>query len=70
MSLSSSFKPPPVTPSNALQLQLYDSSKYTHRFVIQNGKARTDMPDYITFKQSFSLRWGGLAVWLSLFLYF
>ena len=54
------LKPPPVTPSNALQLQLYDSSKYTHRFVIQNGKARTDMADYVTFKQSFSLRWGRL----------
>jgi ABC-type Fe3+-citrate transport system substrate-binding protein len=52
--------PPPVTPSNALQLQLYDSAKFTHRFVIQNGRARVDLPDYITFKQSFSLRWGSI----------
>ena len=46
--------------SNALQLQLYDSAKFTHRFVIQNGRARVDLPDYITFKQSFSLRWGSI----------
>lgn len=52
--------PPPVTPSNALQMQLYDISKSVHRFVIQNGKTRTDMHDYISFKQSYCLRWGSI----------
>lgn len=50
-----------MTPSNALQLQLYDTTKFVHRFVIQNGRARTDLPDYVTFKQSFCLRWGSIV---------
>ena len=54
-------EPPPVTPSNALQLQLYDMSKSTHRFIIQQGKTRTDMHDYVNFKQSYCLRWGSVV---------
>lgn len=54
-------EPPPATPSNALQLQLYDMAKSTHRFIIQQGKTRTDMHDYINFKQSYCLRWGSIV---------
>lgn len=55
------IKPPPATPLATLQIQLYDSSKFIHRFVIQNGRVRTDMHDYSSFKQSYILRWGSIA---------
>lgn len=49
---------PPATPLNTLQLQLYDSSKFVHKFVIQFGRVRTDMAEFNSYKQSFILRWG------------
>lgn len=56
------FKRPPATPLNTLQLELYDSSKFVHKFVIQNGRVRTDLADYASFKQSYILRWGSVSV--------
>lgn len=46
---------------NNLQIQAFDSLKYTHKFLIQNGRVRTDMAEYSQFKSSFILRWGSIV---------
>lgn len=46
---------------NNLQLQAFDSIKYAHKFLIQNGRVRMDMTEYSQFKSSFILRWGSIV---------
>lgn len=46
---------------NNLQVQLFDASKYAHKFVIQNGRVRVDLPEYSQFKSSYILRWGSIV---------
>lgn len=45
---------------NNLQIEAFDSLKYTHKFLIQNGRVRVDMSEYSQFKSSFILRWGSI----------
>ena len=56
-SLVSLFQSPPGTPLNALQATSTDKTT-AHRFLIQNGKTKTDLQEYLSFKQYYCLRWG------------